>query len=57
MFALTQSELSKRSNVKQATISQIENGSGNCTLETLGKLAEGMGMDLIVTLKPKKYFE
>ena len=44
---LSQRDLSKASGVPQKTISHIESGA-NTTIETLGKLARGMGKTLVV---------
>lgn len=44
---MSQRELSRASGVPQKTISLIESGS-NTTIETLGKLAEGMGRVLVI---------
>lgn len=41
---MTQAALSKRSGIAQSTISEIENGKRNVSVEKLDKLAEAMGM-------------
>jgi DNA-binding XRE family transcriptional regulator len=40
---LTQTELAKRSGIRQSEISKIENGRLNPTLETLERLGEAVG--------------
>lgn len=49
----TQKELSARSGIDQADISRIENGTANPTLDTLERLAEGLGMRLVLQFVPK----
>ncbi len=43
---LTQKELSEKTGIAQSDISKLENGSGNPSLRTLKRLAEGMGKTL-----------
>ncbi len=43
---LTQKELSEKTGIAQGDISKLENGSGNPSLRTLKRLAEGMGKTL-----------
>ena len=50
---LTQKELSKRTGIKQADISKLENGTRNPTVSLLKRLAEGMGMELRIQFIPK----
>ena len=50
---LTQKELSERTGIAQADISRFENGTGNPSLRTLKRLAEGLGMSLKVEFVPK----
>ncbi|MHB1661455.1 MAG: helix-turn-helix domain-containing protein [bacterium] len=50
---LTQSELAKRMNVSQQFISQIENGEGNLTLETLLKLAQSLNTSIRISFSKK----
>ena len=40
--------------ITQADISRFENGTGNPSLRTLKRLAEGLGMSLKVEFVPKK---
>ena len=50
---MTQKELSERTGISQADISQIENGTRNPSLNLLKRLAEGMGMTLKIEFVPK----
>ena len=43
---LTQKELSERTGIAQSDISKIENGNANPSINTLQRLAKGMGMRL-----------
>ena len=52
--ALTQKQLSEMTGITQADISRLENGTGNPSLRTLKRLAEGLGMSLKVEFVPKK---
>ena len=52
--ALTQKQLSEMTGITQADISRFENGTGNPSLRTLKRLAEGLGMSLTVEFVPKK---
>ena len=52
--ALTQKQLSEMTGITQADISHFENGTGNPSLRTLKRLAEGLGMSLKVEFVPKK---
>lgn len=42
--SLTQDTLAQMSGVSQQTISKIEKGHGNPTIETLGRLARALGV-------------
>ena len=53
-LALTQKQLSEMAGITQADISRFENGTGNPSLRTLKRLAEGLGMSLKVEFVPKK---
>lgn len=46
--ALTQKQLADATGITQADISRLENGTGNPSLRTLKRLAEGLGMSLKV---------
>ena len=51
--ALTQKQLAEVTGIAQADISRFENGTGNPSLRTLKRLAEGLGMSLKVEFVPK----
>lgn len=50
---ITQKELAERTGIYQADISKIERGIANPSLSTLKRLADGMGMELQLTFKPR----
>jgi transcriptional regulator with XRE-family HTH domain len=50
---LSQSELAKRAGVHRNTISQLERGNLNVTLDTIGKIAEALGYQVEYVLKEK----
>ncbi len=50
---LTQVELSKRTGIAQSDISKLEKGVRNPSLETLKRLANGLGMQLRIEFVPK----
>ena len=43
---MTQKELSEKTGIRQSNISRIENGNCSPTVETLEKIAEGLGKKL-----------
>lgn len=45
---LTQKQLAEATGITQADISRFENGTGNPSLRTLKRLADGLGMNLKV---------
>ena len=47
---VTQSEVARRTNMKQATISAIENGRENLSLRTLKRLARALQLDLALCI-------
>jgi len=49
---LTQTQLSQKTGIAQCDISRIETGQANPSVKTLKRLAEGMGMTLMVDLIP-----
>ena len=53
---MTQKDLSARTEITQADISRIENGTRNSSLNMVKKLAQGLGMQLKLEfiLKPVK---
>ena len=48
---ITQEELAVKANINRTTLSKIESGLRNATVETLSKLASAMDMQLEVRLK------
>lgn len=51
-MAITQSQLSEITGIAQADISRIENGNANPSIQTLQRLAAGLGMRLKVEFVP-----
>lgn len=49
---LTQKQLSERTGIAQSDISKLESGSGNPSLRTLQRLADGLGMVLRLEFVP-----
>lgn len=49
---LSQTELAAKSGTAQAVISRIERGAVSPSLDTLSKIAKGLGMRPLVTLQP-----
>ncbi len=49
---LSQRQLSERTGITQADICKIESGEANPTLQTLKRLAAGLGMTLELKFKP-----
>ena len=50
---LTQKQLAEATGITQADISRLENGTGNPSIRTLKRLAEGLGMTLKVEFIPQ----
>ena len=50
---MTQNDLSARTEITQADISRIENGTRNSSLNMVKKLAQGLGMQLKLEFIPK----
>lgn len=50
---MTQKDLSARTEITQADISRIENGTRNSSLNMVKKLAQGLGMQLKLEFIPK----
>lgn len=48
----TQTQLAEATGINQANISRLENGTGNPSLQTLKRLAAGMGMKLKLEFVP-----
>lgn len=51
---LTQKELAERTDINQADISKLENGTRNPSVNLLKRLADGMGMALKIEFVPKQ---
>lgn len=51
MLGVTQETLAELSGVGLRTLKQFESGRGNPTLQTLQKLSDVLGMDLVLQLK------
>lgn len=51
--SMSQRQLSERTGIAQADISRIETGDGNPTLQTLKRIADGLGMKLEIALRPE----
>ena len=51
---MTQKRLAEVTGIYQADISKIERGRSNPSLSTLKRLAEGMGMSLVIEFQTKK---
>ncbi len=49
---LTQAELAARAGTAQAVISRIERGTMSPTLDTLTRIAKGLGMRPVVAFEP-----
>lgn len=49
---LTQEQLAEATGINQANISRLENGTANPSLQTLKRLAAGMGMELRLEFVP-----
>ena len=54
---LTQKELSERTGITQGDISKLERGNANPSLNTLQRLAAGMGMTIKLEILPIKVTE
>lgn len=46
---LSQKELAERSGLKQSNLCRLENGNGNPSVETLEKIARGLGRKLRIS--------
>lgn len=49
---LSQQQLAEKAQVNRVTLSKVESGARNTTLETLGKLATALDMTLDIQLRP-----
>lgn len=50
---LTQKQLSEKTGIAQGDISKLESGSGNPSLKTLKRIADGLDMNLKIEFVPK----
>ncbi len=50
-IGITQKELAQKTGLTQALISRIESGKSHPTIETLKKIADGLGLRLVVSLE------
>ena len=50
---MSQKDLAEKTGIAQSEISRIEGGVRNPSIKLLQRLAEGMGMELIVSFVPK----
>lgn len=51
ILGITQPDLAEMANVNVNTVYNIESGRGNPTLKKLNKIADILGMELILTIK------
>lgn len=52
---LTQSQLAKKVGTKQPALSRLERGGyKKATVETLEKVADALGLSIVISIKPKK---
>ena len=51
---LTQKQLAEKTDINQADISKLENGTRNPSINMLKRLADGMGMMLKIEFIPKQ---
>lgn len=49
---ITQQQLSEKTGISKSTITRIENGNAHPSIQTLKRLAEGMGMKLKLEFQP-----
>lgn len=52
MMQVTQEALSEISGVGLRTLKQVESGKGNPTVRTLQKLADALGLEIVLQVKP-----
>jgi transcriptional regulator with XRE-family HTH domain len=52
MMQVTQEALSEISGVGLRTLKQVESGKGNPTVKTLQKLADALGLEIVLQVKP-----
>lgn len=51
MLQVTQEELARLSGVGLRTLKQFESGKGNPTLQTIEKIADVLGLELVLSVK------
>jgi transcriptional regulator with XRE-family HTH domain len=54
LLAVTQEHLAELSGVSLRTVKEIERGKGNPTFATLSKIAEVLGLELRLDVKPAR---
>lgn len=54
-YGLTQKDLAEITGIGQADISRLENGSANPSINTLYRLAKGLGMKLKIMFEEDRY--
>ena len=52
---LSQQELSRRTKIAQGDISKIERGKANPSMKTLDRLAKGLGCELVIEFRERRY--
>jgi len=53
-LGVSQVQLAKRIKMDPANLLKVERGQKNVTLDTLLRIADGLGMELVVRLRPAK---
>ncbi|TBR22701.1 XRE family transcriptional regulator [bacterium] len=53
-IGMTQAALAKVLGTTQSAVARIEGAGQNVTLKTLTKIAEALGAELVVTMRPRK---
>jgi DNA-binding XRE family transcriptional regulator len=51
-MGISQEELAKKAQINRTTLSRVETGSRNATIETLNRIASAMDMQLNIHLSP-----
>lgn len=51
---LTQKQLAERTGIAQTEICRLENGTRNPSVKLLQRIADGMGMELEISFRPKQ---
>lgn len=50
---MSQAALSRRCGIPQGDISKIETGKSNPSMKTLRRIADALGMDIVITFREK----